>query len=269
MRKQSNWDRTRRRMMLQDIFAGIDFSKLNLRKSRDDDIDADDLGLGDDDVAGIKDQTDDNDALPPALEQSIAAIMTAAPGVTREQAAAWLIHTARGRATHAALSKQRKDIPPMDRATELRKMAGEYGVARIAKMITMDGDAHGLTEHELTQLASEEFAKRALPGERPNTTFSRLFQAPESLELRKAIAIARSTPADVTELQPQAKHAETVSAADSATAYAKLQDLGAALRAKDPSLTEAGAFTKAFTENPELARLAHRRPQVGSYAFPR
>ena len=263
MRKQSNWERTLRRERLRDCFTGINFSKLRPPNDPEDEE-------TDEEEDEQPDDEDETGTLPPLVEQTIAALKEANPVLTRQAAAHFLLHHRYGRQLLEDLSKQQKGTPPMDRADGLRDLAKQYGVARIAKMIVMENDAHGLSEHELTQLASEEFAKRALPGERPNTTFARLYEAPESLELRKAIAIARSTPADVTELQPQAKHAETVDADASAKAYAKLQDLGAALRAKDPSLTEAGAFTKAFTENPELARLAHRRPSAtAGHEFPR
>ena len=159
MRKQSNWERTLRRERLRDYFTGINFDKLNLRKSRDDDdidVDVEDLGLGDDDVADIK---DDEDQLPPALEQSIAAIIAAAPGTSREQAASWLIFTPRGRATHAALSKQQKrDTPTMTSRAEMNelrdfaKQAG--GMHSIAKHIVERGTT-AVTENLFTELLME------------------------------------------------------------------------------------------------------------------
>ena len=209
-----------------------------------------------------EEQDDETGQLPPLVEQFVNALITANPNLDRQQAAHWLLHSPHGRAMITHLSKRKE--PVMDRATELRKMAGEYGVARIAKMITMDNDAHGLTEHELIELAGEEFAKQALPGERPNTTFARLYNAPENLELRKAIQLTKSTLAQV--VQKVEPTDTPVTAADSADAYQKLEKIAAELRTTSPQLSSHQAFAKAFEAHPDLAAKAHRRPQTGSYA---
>lgn len=128
---QSNWDKHLHKLRLQDIFA----------KLSDDDLDPDDLGLGDDDIAAIKDE--DEPQLPSNLEQAIAAILAAAPSVTREQAAYFLPHNPHGRATLAALSKQQKGTIAMSTATELdqlkafAKQAG--GMNSVAKHILEKG----------------------------------------------------------------------------------------------------------------------------------
>lgn len=265
MRRQSNWDRTLRRMKLQDIFADIDFSKLPLRKSRDlDDLeDDDDLDVLSDEPDDSEPADDETGQLPPLVEQFVNALITANPNLNRQQAAHYLLHTPHGRAMITHLSK-RKEPTPMTRADGLRQIAKDYGVLRICKMITMDNDAHGLSEHELTELAGEEFAKQALPGERPNTTFSRLFQAPESLELRKAMAICGNTPVALQKVEP-AQDAP-VSAAEQAEAYRKIEQHAAELRTTSPQLSSHQAFAKAFEAHPDLAAKAHRRPVAGSYA---
>ena len=275
-RQQSNWERTLRRERLRDYFTGINFGKL--RKSRDDDdldVDVDDLGLGDDDIENIKDE--DDDALPPALEQSIAAIMTAAPGVTREQAASWLIHTARGRATHAALSKQRKDTPPMTtRADEMREMRdfakSAGGMQSIAKHVIEKGTTT-LTEHEFTTLLQEHAKLHKAAGESDGAAFSRIFSAPESIDIRRAHAITKNTPAPMMSIDPvQVGGKDATDVNDARKAYDQLTALAEEQRRRSPGLSSAQAFARVF-ENPEnvsLAARAHRRPSATtSYEFPR
>ena len=135
-------------------------------------------------------ETVDTTTLPPKLQQAIAALITAEPQFDRQSAAWYLLHTPHGRALVEHLSKRKDE--PMNRTEQLRSIAKDYGVAKLAKHLVADNDAHGITEAELTSLIFEEAKKHMLPGERPNSAFARFYSAPENLELRKAIAIAKN-----------------------------------------------------------------------------
>ena len=69
-------------------------------------------------------------------------------------------------------------------ADECRIIYKRDGLAAVAKRINDEGTSP-LSEQELNKLASDEFAKQALPGERSNTAFARLYSAPENLEFAK------------------------------------------------------------------------------------
>jgi hypothetical protein len=253
-----------------DAFRQVDFTKLRTNPPPVDETVDDGTDQGD---------IDTSSKLSPQLEQHVNAMLVAVPTLTRQQAVHWLLNTASGRAlaTHLNSISKRKE-EPMDRAEGLRKIAKDYGVARLAKMLVMEGSAHGITEHELTGLAFEEAKKHARPGERPNTAFSRWYGEPEQLEFRKALQLAKSTPtlksvaAPLMAFQPTtAEVGSSATADDSAEALEQLNAMANAMRAKSPTLTAAQCFARVFedTANAELAAKAHRRPQATSgYAFP-
>ena len=152
-------------------------------------------------------------------------------------------------------------------ADECRIIYKRDGLAAVAKRINDEGTSP-LSEQELNKLASDEFAKQALPGERSNTAFARLYSAPENLELRKAFQVARNTPAAL--MAPVAlRHDDTVSADVSTAAYELLVGKAKLLRATAPHLSEAQAFAKVFEADPVLAAKAHQRPTAAAYPFPR
>ena len=230
----------------------------------------------DDDEAGENEEEQDDDetgTLPPLVEQTIAALREANPLLSRQVAADFLLHNRHGRQLLEDLSKQQKGHQPMDRATELRKMAGEYGVARIAKMIVMENDAHGLSEHELTKMADDEAQKTRQSGERPASAFARFYEAPENLELRKAFQIAKNTPAPLMSIEPvQVGGQDALDVNDAKKAYDQLTALAEEQRRRSPELSSAQAFARVF-EDPQyadLANAAHRRPTpTTSYPMPR
>ena len=238
---------------------------MNFRKARDQDLN-DFLDAADDN----DDDTIDEATVSPELERHAAAIVAVTPNFTREQALHFLMFSPHGRRIAEHLSGISKKGPTtMNRADELRDIAKQYGVVAIAKHIIDDGSAHGITEAEFTKLIDDAAQKTRLPGERPGSAFSRYFSAPEQVELRRAHALTKNSPAPMP-VEPVQPTAATVSDADSAKAYAKLQDLAAAARAAAPQLSEAQAFAKVFTDpaNASLANAAHRRPQpTTSYAF--
>jgi hypothetical protein len=259
-------NRTSQRNRFEKFFRQIDFSKLKTNPLPVDD---------DDDIPPRDDETGDTGytdtpVLPEKLRQAIAALILANPKLSEQDAAWFCLHNPHGRALVEHLSKQQKGTTTMtDRAEGLRDIAKQYGVARIAKMIVMENTSHGITESELTQLASEEFAKQALPGERPNTTFSGLYNAAENVELRKAFQIAKNAP--LMTLQPvQVGGADATDVnTDKSKAYQQLVDLAEEQRRRSPELSSSQAFARVFEANPELAARAARRPvATTSYAYP-
>ena len=296
MRKQTNWDRTRHRMLLRHYFEDVDYSRLRKALPPDDD-DADADGYDD------RERDDDNDeleadengetkpspdlddehdddtehddiaepALPPQLEQAIAALIVANPTLTRQQVAFYLLHHPHGRAMISLLAKQKGQ--PMDRTTELRKIAKQYGVHKLAGLLVTENKSHGITEAELTSLIFEEAKKHMQPGERPNSAFARYYSAPEKIELRKAIAVAKNTPAPLMSVEPvQVGGNDALDVNDASKAYQQLVDLAAEQVRRSPTLTDAQAFARVFEDpaNATLANAAHRRPSATtSYEFPR
>lgn len=163
--------------------------------------------------------------------------------------------------------------PPMDRATELRSIAKDFGVTKLAALIVTDGNAHSITEHELTKLIDDEAQKTRTAGERPETAFARFYSAPENVELRKAVQVAKSFP-PLLDLQPtQVGGADATDVNnDSSKAYEQLTTMADELRRRSPTLTAAKAFSLVFEDqaNATLAAAAHKRPSATtSFAFPR
>src|SRR2546430_8708270 len=66
--------------------------------------------------------------------------------------------------------------------TDLRSIAKDFGVIAVAKLINTDQDAHGITEAELTALATEH-ATKLYPSMRPDAAFAKLFSDASSIEL--------------------------------------------------------------------------------------
>jgi hypothetical protein len=242
-----------------DVFRQVDFSKIHEPPV---DVDIDSIGDGD-------------GKLPGKMEEFITALQVANPSLSRADAAAYLLHGVHGRATARHMSETFKTKEqPMDRATELRSIAKDFGITKLAKMIADEGNAHGISEHELTDLGFVEAQKNMQAGERPNSAFSRWYSEPSQLDFRKALQVSKSVAAPLMDMKPtQTSDAfSTVTADDSAAAYAQLVDMAEAMRAKSPDLTIAQCFARVFTDsaNAELAAKAHRRPVAGDsgYAYP-
>jgi hypothetical protein len=172
-----------------------------------------------------------------------------------------------------------KELPmEEDRQTKLRKIAQEVGVIKIAQDIADRGNSFGISELELTQLATEH-AQRIYPNDRPDSAFSKLFSGNDAdgVTLRRAIGVAKAAPfvtaptvvggerargGDVDADNPEA----------AMRAYDELLAKAVAYRKANLALSEAQAFSAVFTskENAELAARAHRRPTARtSFAFPR
>jgi hypothetical protein len=161
----------------------------------------------------------------------------------------------------------RKDGPKMNRADELLDIAKQFGVHRLCKLLVEDGKAHGISEHELTKLIDVEAETTRKAGERPASVFSRYLEAPENLDLRKALQIAKGTRMmDITPVQIGGADVSV----DSSRAYNQLVALAEEQRRRAPWQTKEQAFATVFDANPELAAIAHRRPAPTTrYEFPR
>jgi len=192
---------------------------------------------------------------------------------THEDALAYLLHHPRGAALLRRLHKQHEDQPTMSNPTEnLRDLAKRVGVAAIAAEIIKSDSAYSITEHELTDLVTEQ-AKRDYPHLSEAQAFTRAFTEPSEAGtvLRKAFAVVKAAGAapyfDLKPLVVDGKDAQDVD--DPAKAIAQLQELG---RQKWPTASEAEQFTRAFDDpaNAKLAAKAHRRPSpTTSFPFPK
>ena len=72
---------------------------------------------------------------------------------------------------------------------DLSAIVKTYGVVALAKYMAEQNTSFGVTEEELTRLATEH-ATRVFPGDRPDVAFTKLYT--DSSELRDAIEIAKS-----------------------------------------------------------------------------
>jgi hypothetical protein len=119
-------DGTSHRQLLQQMFATIPYSKLKIAPPNDPDDD-----LPDDD-----DEPDDDEAvLPGSMEQYVTALQTANPTLSREDAVAFLIHSARGVrvAEHMSSTFKRKEPTMTTCAGGLRDLAKQYGVSELPR----------------------------------------------------------------------------------------------------------------------------------------
>jgi hypothetical protein len=233
------------------FFEGIDFEKLRTRKANP---------IRDDMPAA----QDAEAALHPKLEAFVAAVLEAAPTLSREEAIRFLLHTHDGRATARHLAEItktsiiRKEEPTMDRMETLRSFVKSDGITGIAKHIVQKGGT-GVTEAEFSDLIMEAAKRERRAGESDASAFARLFENPANVDLRRAYAITKSTLMDI---QPVQVGGADVSVNDSGKAYDQLVALAEEQRRRSPTLTDAQAFARAFEANPELAAKAHRRPSA-------
>jgi hypothetical protein len=122
----------------------------------------------------------------------------------RAHALRYLFHNKDGAALLARLNMHKRDNEPMeapvDRPTQLRKIAKEYGVLKIASDVVDRADAFGITEHELVEMIGEYDRQ---PGESTAKCFARHFERQDEvgLTLRKAVQVAKSWPAPMS-LEP-------------------------------------------------------------------
>jgi hypothetical protein len=159
----------------------------------------------------------------------------------------------------------------MNRTEELRSIAKDYGVVRLAKLLVADGDSHGIGESELVELIGNHDRR---DGETAAKCFVRQYEAntEDGLALRKAVSIAKSATFDAFSVAPVFVGGEdTRDLSDESEAIAQLKELGAR---KWPNASALEQFERALTapENRELQKRAYRRPQANaanSFPFPR
>jgi hypothetical protein len=166
-----------------------------------------------------------------------------------------------------AMTKTTEELEA-ERAEKLRAVVKAHGITAVAKQIIAGESSYGIDEHEFTRLATEH-AQRVFPGDRPDVAFAKLFA--DNSELRRAHSIVKSAgAAPYFDLQPVFVGGDdALDVDDPSEAIAQLKEIG---RQKWPSLSEAQAFERAFTDpaNAELAAKAHRRPAATTvYPFPK
>lgn len=248
---------------LQRIFRDFKIAKSNLADTSDD---------------TIVDDTATPGKVAPSLEAMAAALQASTPGVSREAALRHLMfdHGGRSLARHLnEITKRTTTMPNAQRAQAIALIVKQHGFATVCKHIVDQGKS-ALTEFELTRLATAEAMKSHKPGESEAQAFTRLYTAPESLELRKAIAIAKNVSAQQIDDDGDGDRdtLETVDddGDDQERAYQEMEQLAEVRRRDNPSLSKAQAFAAAFTDpaNHELAKRAHRRPTaISGHPFPR
>src|SRR5262249_29457357 len=133
---------------------------------------------------------------------------------------------------------------------DLSAIVKSYGILALAKHLASEGKSFGISESELTKLATED-AQRRFPTDRSDVAFAKLYSSEEGASLRSAIEIAKnvSFTADAEALK------------DSEAACAELAKIGAE---RWPSLSKSAQFARAFETNHELAKRAMRRPSMFS-----
>jgi hypothetical protein len=159
----------------------------------------------------------------------------------------------------------------MSRTEVLRTVTKEAdGVAALCKTIAASGDSIGVTEAELTKLIDDEAQKTRKAGERPDSVFSRYLQAPDNVDLRKALQIAKARPPMETE--PRVVGGTDIDVNDPAAALQQLEVLAEEAFRRGKWESKASALLAVFEapENRWLAERAHVRPApTTSYEFPR
>jgi hypothetical protein len=108
------------------------------------------------------------------------------------QALDHLLNTPRGVAlvrTHKAATEKES---PMDRTQELRDIAKTGGIIAVAKAMTDENRAYGITEHEFVELATEH-AQKLYPDKTSAAAFAALVcdSGADSVVLRKAHALTK------------------------------------------------------------------------------
>jgi hypothetical protein len=110
--------------------------------------------------------------------------------LSRGQALQWVRGNPTGRELHRHYIRN-KGATMTTRQEDLRSIAKNHGPIKLAKMLVEDGNAHGITEGELTEMIGEHDRQ---PGETTAKCFARHFtaQTEDGMMLRKAISIAKA-----------------------------------------------------------------------------
>ena len=107
----------------------------------------------------------------------------------------------------------------------------------IAKHVIEKGTTT-LTEHEFTTLLQEHAKLHKAAGESDGAAFSRIFSAPESIDIRRAHTITKNTPAPMMSIDPvQVSGKDATDVNDARKAYDQLTALAEERRRRSPGLT--------------------------------
>jgi hypothetical protein len=133
------------------------------------------------------------------------------------------------------------------------------------KVVAEDGDAHGVSEHELVAALTKHASELHL-NMSADKAFAKLYENPD---VWRACAVAKAAPFNAAPVAVSGERArggdvDPNNAEAAMEAYNELLALAAEYRRANPALSEAQAFSAVFTsrENAALAALAHRRPSA-------
>jgi hypothetical protein len=147
-----------------------------------------------------------------------------------------------------------------EKRMDWQNIVKNHGFETVVKMIADDGESYGISEAELTALAVEH-AKRQHPNLPADRAFARLHS--ESLDLRKALTVAKLTPADIMPTFVGGEEARSPN--DPRSALSQLNALVAEQRKRFPEMTEAQVFARVYADaaNRELVERerAESRPR--------
>jgi hypothetical protein len=179
------------------------------------------------------------------------------PNLTREEALHFLVHDPNGR----SFARQRRE--PISDLADYLVEASKRAINK-SNEVNMDSstrilkNVRSMGEAAYTKVVTD-YAKRQFPELTRERAFAKVFGAPdgEGLAIRRAWLISKGVdlPSDARD-EPSD---DTDDTGDGFDALAKLEALGAEVRKRNPQLTKAQAFTKAYADNPELAARERRQ----------
>jgi hypothetical protein len=188
--------------------------------------------------------------------------------VDRAQALNWLLHHRDGRALVAQLHKREmKGVPPMNRADQLEGLVRKCGsFVGLCKSVAA-GRHRDITERELSLLA-KGYAMNRFPELTGDAAFAKAYGDARSSGEARAFWDACETLKQAgfmpTRLDDEDEEDDDEGERrGDRRALDEIAEKAAALRKRDPSLTSAQAFTKAYEQNPELAKRERKRHGFG------
>ena len=148
----------------------------------------------------------------------------------------------------------------MSRVEKLQALAKRGGVQLVAKALLAKGDAMEISEQDFFELMKAEAAREGV-------SFTKYFEAPENIDIRRAWQMTKGTMVAKDSLMQQVQAGPTVSAEDSEEAYRQLMEMAERLAAQGKYRSVSQAFAAVFSDqrNAELAARAHRRPNAAHY----
>lgn len=197
------------------------------------------------------------------LDELADLLVVAAKGeLSKADALHWLMFTQQGR-TVAARSRymHKRKHPMQSHSGLLSDVVKRYGIVAFCKSVSA-GDVT-VSEHELTKLIEEQ-------AKREGTSFSKMFCDPgeQGLALRKAIAVAKDAQfvamatGKAATLVPRFVGGENARAVNNPrSALSQLNDLVAEQRRQHPTLSEAQAFERVYTDPKNRDLAARERAQ--------